>query len=155
MALIIAIALSFENVREAFFDRFTLGKEYDVRINGRFGKQIRSIPLLLENPNGFGPLKFSQIISETEPHNTFINAFFNYGWLGGIAFLTLVGGTWFVGWRLVFMQTPWQNAAIAIWCSTFMQTLQCFQINVDHWRHFFLLLGLTWGLFAASQVWLR
>ena len=31
--------------------------------------------------------------------------------------------------------------------------LQAFQIDVDHWRHFYLMLGLVWGLEAARQQW--
>ena len=53
------------------------------------------------------------------------------------------------------MSTPWQPLSIVVWSVTFMTTLQCFQIDVDHWRHFFLLIGLTWGLFAASQAYIR
>ena len=49
------------------------------------------------------------------------------------------------------MNTPWQPLSVLVWGVTFLTTLQCLQIDVDHWRHFFLLIGLTWGLFAASH----
>ncbi|MEM7427225.1 MAG: O-antigen ligase family protein [Pseudomonadota bacterium] len=150
LAIALSAALSVPDVREAFLDRFTLTKSYDVGETGRFGNQLRSIPMLLDRPNGFGPLQFRTFFSE-EPHNTFINAFASYGWLGGISFLALILSTWIIGWRLVLIATPWQPLSIVVWSVTFMTTLQCFQIDVDHWRHFFLLIGLTWGLFAASQ----
>jgi Ni,Fe-hydrogenase I large subunit len=28
--------------------------------------------------------------------------------------------------------------------------LQGVQIDTDHWRHFYILLGLSWGLYAAT-----
>ncbi len=151
LAVVLSIALSFDGIREAFLDRFTLVKSYDAGVTGRFGRQIRAIPMLLDAPNGFGPLQFSTVVPETEPHQTFINAFANYGWIGGIAFLALMVSTWFIGWRLVFISTPWQPLSIVVWSATVMITVQSLQIDIDHWRHFFLLIGLTWGLFAASH----
>ncbi|MEM8685894.1 MAG: O-antigen ligase family protein [Pseudomonadota bacterium] len=149
LAVGLSVALSIDGVREAFLDRFALQKEYDLGETGRFGNQIRSIPLLLDSPNGLGPLQFGPLFGE-DPHNSFINAFSSYGWLGGISYLVLIIATWVIGWRLVFMATPWQTMSIAVWCPTFFTTLQGVQIDTDHWRHLFLLIGLTWGLFAAS-----
>ncbi|NNF79624.1 MAG: O-antigen ligase domain-containing protein [Rhizobiales bacterium] len=149
LAIGLSIALSFDGMREAFLDRFALQKEYDLGETGRFGNQLRSIPLLLDRPNGLGPLQFGPLFGE-DPHNSFINAFSSYGWIGGISYLVLIIATWVIGWRLVFLQTPWQTMSIAVWCPTFFTTLQGVQIDTDHWRHLFLLIGLTWGLFAAS-----
>jgi hypothetical protein len=36
-----------------------------------------------------------------------------------------------------------------------VQILQGFQIDTDHWRHFFLMLGAIWGMIIATQVWER
>ncbi len=149
LAIGLSIALSFDGLREAFLDRFSLQKEYDVGETGRFGNQIRSIPLLLDRPNGLGPLQFGPLFGE-DPHNSFINAFSSYGWIGGISYMVMIIATWVIGWRLVFIKTPWQTMSIAVWCPTFFTTLQGVQIDTDHWRHIFLLIGLTWGLFAAS-----
>jgi len=40
---------------------------------------------------------------------------------------------------------------VAIWSTLFVEILQGFQIDTDHWRHFWLMLGLIWGLFGLSQ----
>ena len=146
-ALVVAlmIALSFENIRTIFEVRASLDQPYDQGVTGRFGSQIRSIPLLLEAPNGLGPLRFRWYFPE-DPHNVYINAFASYGWLGGIGYLALVVVTCHAGWLLVFRRTPWQAPAIAIWSVLFVTILQGIQIDTDHWRHFYLLLGLLWGL---------
>jgi hypothetical protein len=139
------IALSFEGIREVFEIRASLDQTYDQGVTGRFGNQLRSISVLLDLPNGFGPLRFRWNFPE-DPHNVYVNAFASYGWLGGISFLGLTAMTCMVGWRLVFRRTPWQADAIAIWSVLFITILQGLQIDTDHWRHLFLMLGLVWGL---------
>ncbi len=148
--ILLAIALQFEAIRSTFEVRASLNQDYDQGETGRFGNQRRSIPLLLDLPNGFGPTLFRDIFPE-DPHNTFLNAFASYGWLGGLSYLTLIATTMMAGWTMVFKKTPWQREAIAIWSSFFFLMLQGLQIDTDHWRHFYVQLGLTWGLLVASQ----
>lgn len=145
----LAVALSFEAIREVFLVRASLQQDYDLGVQGRFGNQLRSIPLLLDMPNGMGPLRFRTYFPE-DPHNTFINAFASYGWLGGFAFIGLFGATMLAGWQLVFRRTATQPYAIAIWSVLFVTLLQGIQIDIDHWRHVYLMLGLIWGLRAIA-----
>jgi hypothetical protein len=150
LAVLLAILLSVEGIRELFLDRFTLVKDYDAGEKGRFGNQLNSIPLLLELPLGFGPLQFPRYFG-MDPHNVYINAFASYGWLGGISYFMLVISTIIIGFKTVLMRTPWQNWAIVVFCPLAATMFQGVQIDTDHWRHFFWMLGMTWGLFAASM----
>jgi hypothetical protein len=140
------VALSFEDIRAVFETRASFDQSYDQGVTGRFGSQLRSIPLLLDEPNGFGPLRFRWIFNQQDPHNVYVNAFASYGWLGGFSWLALMAATAYVGWRLVFRRAPTQQHAIAIWAVLFVHILQGLQIDTDHWRHFYLMLGLVWGL---------
>jgi O-Antigen ligase len=149
LVLLLSIALQFEKISEIFEQRASLDQSYDQGETGRFGNQRRAIPLLLEQPNGFGPLVFGQIFPE-DPHNVYLNAFAAYGWLGGVTYAAMILCTLIVGWRLVFQRTPWQQDSIAVWSALFMLILQGFQIDTDHWRHWYLLLGISWGLVVAS-----
>ncbi|WP_336814514.1 O-antigen ligase family protein [Bosea sp. MMO-172] len=142
------VALSFEEVRAIFELRASLVQDYDGGVTGRFGNQWRAIPMLLEAPNGLGPLRFRWHFNQADPHNVYINAFASYGWLGGLAWLGLTVATCYVGWRLVFRRGATQLHAIAIWSVLFVTILQGFQIDTDHWRHLYLLMGLVWGLAA-------
>ena len=144
------VALSFESIRSVFEIRASLEQSYDLGVTGRFGSQLRSIPLLLEAPNGFGPLRFRFIFPE-DPHNVYINAFASYGWLGGFSWLALTAATLHAGWRLVLRRSPLQMQAIAIWSVLFVTLVQGIQIDTDHWRHFYLLIGLIWGLSAVPD----
>ncbi len=143
------VALSFEQIRDVFNERASLNQAYDLGVQGRFGNQLRSIAMLLDMPNGMGPLRFRWYFPE-DPHNTFINAFASYGWLGGFAFIGLFTTTMIVGWSLVMRRSATQPYAIAIWSVLFVTLLQGIQIDIDHWRHVYLMLGLVWGLRAVA-----
>ncbi len=145
----LAVLLSFEQVRNLFLDRLTLIKEYDGGETGRFANQVNSIPMLLVRPLGFGPLQFGEIF-RFAPHNVYINAFSSYGWLGGISYITLIVLTLWVGFKSIFTRTPWQSFAIVVFCPLLTTIFQGIQIDTDHWRHFYWLMGLTWGLFSAN-----
>lgn len=145
----LAAALSLQAV-ETMMEVRAKSQDYDKGETGRFGNQLRSIDDLLERPNGFGPQHFRLHFPE-DPHNVYINAFASYGWLGGISYLTLALATMVVGWRMAMTRLPVQPYAIAIWSVLFFQILQGVQIDTDHWRHWYLMLGLTWGLFAATR----
>lgn len=150
--LVLLVLLALPNTRDIFLQRAALEQDYDEGVTGRFGNQVRSIPMLLERINGFGPLRF-RLIFGLEPHNSYINAFASYGWLGGFAFLSLVGLTTYVGFRLVWTPSPYRRAAQVFWPSLLVFLLQGFQIDIDHWRHVFLMLGAVWGIETARVRW--
>jgi hypothetical protein len=136
-------------IKSIFQERASLNQSYDVGETGRFGNQIASIPLILTQPNGMNPRHFHYVFGQ-DPHNVFLNAFASYGWLGGFSFFTLVIMTFWVGWRTIRVRTPWQHHAIAIYCPLVSVLVQGVQIDTDHWRHLYLLLGCMWGLCAAT-----
>ena len=141
--------LSIDSVRETFITRFQLLQSYDSGETGRFGNQANAVPMLLVRPLGFGPHQYYNYF-QIDPHNTYLNAFSSYGWLGGIAFFLLVFSTIAIGVRTICSKTPWQNQAIAVFCPLLTTMLQGIQIDSDHWRHLYWMMGLMWGLFAAT-----
>lgn len=148
-AALLAFLLSIEEVRRLFLDRLTLAKDYDSGEHGRFGIQVNSIQYLVERPLGFGPTLFRKLFGQ-DPHNVFLNAFASYGWLGGFSYLVLIVSTLVIGVKTVLIRTPWQHITIVVFCPLLTTILQGVQIDTDHWRHFYWMLGLMWGLFAAS-----
>lgn len=151
--LLLAGLLSVGDVGERFADRAQLTQSYDEGVTGRFGNQLRSIPMLIERPEGFGPLRF-RLVFGLEPHNSYIGGFANGGWTGGLGFIGLVLLTTFVGFRLCFTASPYQRQAQIVFPALLMFFLQAFQIDIDHWRHVYIMLGMVWGLEAGRWRWM-
>jgi hypothetical protein len=152
-AVALTAALSIDSLREFFLLRASVTQDYDEGPNGRFGNQMRSLPMMLDLPNGFGPLRF-RLTFGIEPHNSYVNAFASNGWLGGFSFILMVLSTCFVGFRLCLTRHPWNRQAQVLFAATFVFFVQGFQIDLDHWRMFYLSLGAIWGLEAARRRWL-
>ena len=145
--LALVAALSIPSVRTFFFERAVVSQEYDEGVTGRFGNQLRSIPLLLERPLGFGPLRY-RLRFDLDPHNSYVGAFANDGWIGGFAWIAIALTTGFVGFRLMLRRSPVRRLAQVFWPALFALLVQGFQIDIDHWRQVYLCFGAVWGMEA-------
>ncbi|MCB1480721.1 MAG: O-antigen ligase domain-containing protein [Rhodobiaceae bacterium] len=147
-ALIVAL-LSVPKVAQLFEQRAQLIQSYDGGAMGRFGKQTIAIPDLMKHPNGYGAMKFRTKFGE-DPHNVYVNAFASYGWLGGFTYAAFALVSLFASAVAALRRTSFQPYAIAVFSTFSVVTLLGFIIDTDHWRHYYLLSGAVWGLFAAS-----
>ena len=150
VVLLLAVLLSFDSISEMFRQRASFDQSYDEGRFGRFGRHILGAQMALDLPFGIGPLQFHNYFPE-DTHNSFLNAFMSGGWISGICYPTLVFITVIIGFRYIFVPVPWQRAYLAIF-SAFLGTVgESFIIDTDHWRHFWMMLGAMWGLFAAAE----
>jgi hypothetical protein len=146
----IAALLSIDTVADLFAQRATLDQSYDVGRFGRFGRYLLGAELALDNPLGIGPLQFSRFFIE-DAHNTFLNAFMSGGWLAGFSYLTLSTVTLAMSSRLLLVRTPWQPVYHAVYAAYLGIVVESAIIDIDHWRHYFLILGVLWGLMVATR----
>jgi hypothetical protein len=150
VAMLVAVLLSFDSVGEMFKQRASFDQSYDEGRFGRFGRHILGAQMALDLPFGIGPLQFHNYFPE-DTHNSYLNAFMSGGWIAGICYPALVFVTVIMGFRHIFIRVPWQRAYLAIF-SAFLGTVgESFIIDTDHWRHFWMMLGAMWGMFAAVQ----
>jgi O-antigen ligase len=149
-AALLGALLAVGNVGEVFKERASLNQYYDTGDSGRFANQRKSVTELLESPNGLGPLQFRHKFT-SDPHQVYLNAFASYGWLGGVSYLALVALTFVVGFRTVFVPTPWQPYFIATLSTYTGVAIEGLVIDTDHWRHYYLLLGMIWGFAVATM----
>ena len=148
--MLVAVLMSFDSVAEMFKQRASLDQSYDTGRFGRFGRHILGADMALDLPFGIGPLQFHRYFPE-DTHNSYLNAFMSGGWLSGICYPALVFLTVILGFRHVFTPVPWQRTYLAIFAAFLGTVGESFIIDTDHWRHFFLMLGAMWGMFAAAQ----
>jgi len=150
LTLFIAALLSIGKVAELFEVRATLDQSYDTGHTGRFGRYLLGFQLALDRPLGIGPLQFPNFFPE-DPHNTFLNSFMSGGWLAGVAYPTLVLVSVVYGARFLGAPTPWRPTYQAVYVAYLGTAIESIVIDIDHWRHYYLLLGVLWGLMAASR----
>jgi len=149
-ALLVATLLSFDSISDMFRQRASFDQSYDEGRFGRFGRHVLGADMALDLPFGIGPLQFHRFFPE-DTHNSYLNAFMSGGWVSGVCYPALVFLTVIIGFRHIFVPVPWQRTYIAIF-SAFLGTVgESFIIDTDHWRHFFMMLGTMWGMFAAAQ----
>lgn len=154
LGALLVVILSLPQVADLFQERAALTQDYDTGRFGRFGRHILGAALALDHPWGIGPLQFSKYFPE-DPHNSFLNSFMAGGWLSGAAYIALVLTTLFIGLRQVFVRTPWRPAYIALYATFAAETGESYIIDVQHWRHYFLIMGALWGLFVAAAAYRR
>jgi len=153
VVVFVAALLSIPQVADLFKERATLEQSYDVGRFGRFRRYLLGADLALDHPLGIGPLQFARYFTE-DAHNTFLNAFMSGGWLSGFAYLTLSVVTVAMDKRFVFVRTPWQPIYHAVYAAYVGTVAESAIIDIDHWRHYFLILGVLWGLMAVSRPYL-
>ena len=152
-AALVAVLLSFDSIAEMFKQRASFDQSYDEGRFGRFGRHILGAEMALDLPFGIGPLQFNRYFPE-DTHNSYLNAFMSGGWLSGICYPALVFVTSAMGFRYIFVRVPWQRTYLAIFAAFLGTVGESFIIDTDHWRHFWMMLGAMWGLFAAAQRWM-
>jgi O-antigen ligase len=150
MVLLLAALLSVDRVAELFRQRASLEQSYDVGHLGRFGRYILGAELALDRPFGIGPLQFHFLFPE-DVHNTYLNALLSGGWLSGMVYWLLTLTTLWLGFRTVFIDTPWRHTYLAVYCAYVGTAGESVVIDSDHWRHYFLLVGVIWGLMTVSR----
>jgi hypothetical protein len=149
LGILLAILLSFDSIGDMFRERAQLIQSYDVGEGGRFRLQELALSAVLNFPNGMGPFEFARVHG-LQQHNVYLQAFLVYGWAGAMAYFVLLLSTVWIGLRTSLIPTAWQPYIITAFAAFVGETAEGFVIDTDHWRHFFLLLGMIWGLAAAT-----
>ena len=149
--VIFTLLSSLDVVHHMFAERSQL-QSYDINADNRSRLNLEedSFREMFNHPLGMGPWGFAHATNWVS-HEVYIGTFLNHGWIGGFAFLTLIALTLSVGFRSIWMRTPWQPFMIATYVSFIAMTFEGVWGDIDHWRHFYVLLGLVWGLAAAAK----
>lgn len=149
VTLFVIALLSIDSVHDLFVERAKAIQPYDIGPGGRFFDQKLALDIILDNPDGLGPFGFFRAFG-MQQHNVYLQGFLVYGWLGGAAYLALVAVTLLIGLRTAMTRTPWQHYLVAAYGVFVGEIVEGLIVDTDHWRHFFLMVGIIWGLGVAS-----
>ena len=127
-------------------------QNYDTGETGRFGRQSYAFDLALQHPLGIGPIEFRNLKIIEEPHNVYVNVLLSYGWGGGALYFLLVGSTLYLGAKGLLRPSRYRPLMIPLIATFSILVLESAIIDTDHWRHWFLLAGLIWGVSAAMGI---
>lgn len=150
LGLVLAVSMQSEGVSKLLQERAALTQSYDEGVEGRFGGQEKAFGLILENPFGIGGQAFTHFHHHEEVHNVYLSMFLNSGWLGGLLYLLLCGATLILGFKHSLKATKTQPLFIIVYAALAGNILEGYLIDSDHWRHFYLLMGVVWGLMASD-----
>ena len=150
VVVLLSAALQSDKVANLMRERASLIQSYDVGPNGRFGGQAKAIDLIATHPLGIGALQFAGRFHNEEVHNVYLSMFLNAGWVGGLAFIGIVMLTMLFGIRQAFRRSPIQPLLIIVVAAFCGNAIEGMIVDIDHWRHFYLLMGLCWGLSSTQ-----
>jgi O-antigen ligase len=151
LSALVLVALQFDAVSGLASERASLDQSYDEGPEGRFGGQQKAALLILEHPLGIGAQQFVPQYHREEPHNVYLAMFLNAGWLGGFLFLGLVVSTVVWGLRHAFVRCATQPLFLVVYACFVAHVLEGLVIDLDHWRHFYLLMAMAWGLMLSGM----
>ncbi len=154
LVLALAIALQFPQVSDLFTNRAKLVQDYDGARLGRFERHKIGFLMAMERPLGLGPMAFGKIFGEDE-HNIWLKTLTTYGWLGAITYQIMIWSTLWFGFRYMLRERPWQAYLMVAWVMILGHAIIGNVIDTDHWRHFYLLLGIVWGCIALEHRFVR
>ncbi len=151
-AVAIFMLLSSSDAISQMFAERTQLQSYDLNADNRSRILLErdSLREIFNHPLGMGPWGFAHATNWVS-HNTYLGGTLNHGWIGGAAYLTLIVLTLVIGFRTIWLRTTWQPFFIATYVSFIAMVFEGIWGDTDHWRHFYILLGLVWGLVAATQ----
>ncbi|UIK06848.1 O-antigen ligase family protein [Neorhizobium galegae] len=154
LVLALAIALQFPQVSDLFTNRAKLVQDYDGARLGRFERHKIGFLMAMERPLGLGPMAFGKIFGEDE-HNIWLKTLTTYGWLGAVTYQIMIWSTLWFGFRYMLRERPWQAYLMVAWVMILGHAIIGNVIDTDHWRHFYLLLGIVWGCMALEHRFIR
>ena len=142
-------AMQSKKVHDLFENRAKLVQEYDGARLGRFERHKMGFLMSMEHPLGLGPMALGKMFGEDE-HNIWLKSLTTYGWLGFVCYIILIWWTLIIGFRNLLRDRPWQPYLMIAWVMVAGHALIGNVIDIDHWRHVYILFGVVWGCAALE-----
>ena len=90
-------------------------------------------------------------ITPEDVHQVYLNMYLNTGWVGGTFYLLLVLMTIAIGLRRVLRDRGGDGVTIVLLAAFLGMAVEGLVVDTDHWRHFYLIMALIWGMALAPS----
>ncbi len=153
LALLIGLAVvvsTTDRISDLFQERAKVLQDYDVEDGGRFSKQRLAIELSLSNPVGIGPGMGEEVMGLV-PHNVYLLVLVENGIVGFIGWTGFFIYTLYYSSRFIRRQAIVPLDFLPVLAAIIGTVLESFIIDSIHWRHFYILLGVLWGIMLAAE----
>jgi len=149
--VIVAIGglLSIPSVSALFDERASVEQSYDSGTTGRFGRQGYAFDLGLSHPFGIGPAEFRNLKIPEEAHDSFATTLHVYGWGGALCWDALIVMTLIRALAAMGKRSPNRRMLLPLIAVYVPLIIEAGIIDIDHWRHYYLIVGLIWGVTAG------
>ena len=77
--------------------------------------------------------------------------FLNAGWIGGFGYAAIVLFSLVLGLHHALKNRPSQGLFFVVFAAFAATAAEGWIIDSDHWRHFFILLALLWGIMIGER----
>jgi hypothetical protein len=84
-------------------------------------------------------------------HHVYLSMFLNAGWIGGLIFSLMTLLTVVFGLRHLFRRTTTRPLFLVAYAAFVAVAVEGFVVDIDHWRHFYLLMAIIWGLMIGDR----
>lgn len=151
VGLVTVAVIQNDKIADFLIERASLTQSYDVGPAGRFGGQEKAIGLILDHPFGIGAGQFTQVYHHEEVHNVFLSIFLNTGWIGGLTYWLITGLTIFLGLSHALRARQSRPLFLIAYASFVATALEGIVIDTDHWRSFYILMAMVWGMASSPH----
>jgi O-antigen ligase len=111
---------------------------------------MKAVDVILAHPLGIGALEFGRVY-KNDVHQVYLSMYLNAGWIGGTLYVALVLLTIWLGLQQV-VRDRGRDAVSAVLVASFIgMVAEGVVIDTDHWRHFFLIMAMIWGMALAPS----
>ena len=149
---VLAAAQSIPKVADLMGERASFEQSYDTGPEGRFGGQQKAGGLIVTHPLGIGALEFRERYHHEDVHEVYLSMFLNAGWVGGTLYLAVVLLTIGLGLRQVVRDRGGDGISAVLVAAFIGMALEGLVIDSDHWRHFYLVMAMIWGMALAGTL---
>jgi hypothetical protein len=143
--------LTIPSVNQLFTERAAVEQSYDSGATGRFGRQGYAYDIGLSHPFGIGPAEFRNLEIPEEAHDSFATTLHVYGWGGALIWDSLLVLTLIRGFSALARRSPNRRMLIPLLATFVPLVIEAAIIDIDHWRHYYLIIGLIWGVTAGYR----